>query len=304
MGKFVPTLAKAGLLISGLFCAYGCAEIQAAKKNEMAVQPKKGVTLRLKPLNEPIKFHLVRQQRTLKHQVPQYKTNLDLSFDLTIKRTTKNEYEIVPSNGDGLDLDKNQSNHLKKMASMLSKSALSITLGEAGSTSDPLFYEANDSGWVGAILLKALGMYELGFLDTNLPADPVEPGDKWHQQIDYAEEVKQTEANSADLFPHIKSSVKIAQTGSNAEYTLIKIESIEGRQIAEISFNSSATVQFDHKHSLMGDSSYKQIFKEQGLIKLDVETGWPVEFKMVRTIDTKSATVASVEESTTIVQRI
>lgn len=304
MGKLISTLPKAGLLFSILFCSAGCVENQSTEADKTATLPKKGVTLRLKPLNEPIKFHLVRQERTLKHQVPQYKINLDLSFDLTVKRKSGNEYQIMPSNGDGLDLDKTQSKQLKKMAAILSKAPLNITLAENGAARYPKFIQANDSGWVGAIVLKALGMYELGFLDTILPDNPVEPGAKWNQHIDYAEEVKDTEKNLAEQFPNIKSSVTIDQTGPKAEYTLIKIESIEGRQIAEISFKSSGKVHFDHKHALMGNSSYQQIFTEHGLIKLDIETGWPVEFKMVRSVDTKSATVASVTESTTLVKRI
>jgi hypothetical protein len=304
MGRSISTLPVFGLLFSILFCVSGCAKTQVTEEKEVAVKPKNGTLLRLKPLDDPLKFHLVRQERTLMNKVPQYKKNFDLSFDLTIERASENDYQIKPSNGNGLDLDKKQSNHLKKMAAIISKGAISITLAENGAASDPLFIEANDAGWAGAMALKAIGMFEHGFLETMLPKDPIEPGAKWSRYVDYAEEDKQADANASELFPGLKKSIKFVQTGPEAEYTLVKIESVEGRQIAEITYNSSGTVSIDSKHPLMGDSSYQQEFTEKGTIKLDVKTGWPIEFKMVRTVETKSATVPSIEEYTTHVKRI
>jgi hypothetical protein len=302
----VALIALTVLALVGLAGYLGSKATQdkTLKETEVLNGSKNGTLLRLKPLEDPLTFHLVRQERTLMNKVPQYKKNFDLSFDLTIEKTSKNDYQIKPSNGNGLDLDKKQSNHLKKMAAIISEGAMSITLAENGAASDPLFIEANDAGWAGAMALKALGMFEHGFLETMLPNDPIEQGAKWSRYVDYAEEEKQADANASELFPSLKKSIKFVQTGPEAEYTLVKIESVEGRQIAEITYNSSGTVSVDSKHPLMGDASYQQEFTEKGTIKLDVKTSWPIEFKMVRTVETKSATVPSIEEYTTHVKRI
>lgn len=304
MGKTVATYTFNGLLFSLLVCSAGCTEAPTSEAMPAASNSKTGTLLRIEPLQAPLKFHIVRKERTLKNNVPQYKKNMDLSFDLTIKRVSGDDYQIKPSNGDGIDLERKQSNHLKKMTALISKEILSITIGEKGAATDPQFSRANDTGWAGAIALKAFGEFEHGFLDTMLPDDKIEAGAKWFRDVDFAEEAKLSDANAAELFPNIKRSIRFDQTGPKAEYTLVKIESVGGRKIAEISYNSSGTVKVDSQHSLTGDMRYQQDFTEKGTIKLDAKTGWPLEFKMVRTVDTQSETNPSIEESTTIVKRI
>ncbi len=302
----VALIALTVLTLVGLAGCLGSKATQdkTLKETEVLNGSKNGTLLRLKPLEDPLKFHLVSQERTLMNKVPQYKTNMDMSFDFSIKRISGTDYEIEPSKVDGIDLDKKQTNHLKKIAAIIDKAVYRISAGEMGTASDPAPVKADNSRWSGAMALRAIGLFEHGFLDTMLPDENVEPGSRWRRSIDYSEEATSSDSLDTELNPATKKSSKFDQTGTEAEYKLVKIESINGVQIAEIAYNSSGVVDIDLKNPMMGDSKYQQRITEKGTIKLDAKTGWPIEVKIVKTIDTNHATVPSIEEYTTHVKRI
>lgn len=260
-----------------------------------------GYLMRFKERTEPTLYHVKRQDRTIKTFQPQYTTNIDIDFDVTVKGEFGSQVTYSLSNFKGVDLDDSNSKHLKNIAKTIEQERLIRKFNEFGPTTELEFINNNPGGWAGMMMARALGRYEFSFMDTRFPKGKRDVGGSWRAPSDLAREIKFGLAVSSGEDVYGSSGVK--ESGEEAEFTLTNVKEQGDVLIGEIHYEASGDVEMNFESGLIGDQKSIEHITVRGTIWLDLTTGWPVKAKIVRRRESSSVDGVIIEEYTTFVER-
>jgi len=262
-----------------------------------------GYLLRLKPLSEPARYLISRQDRTIATIQPQYTTNIDIEFVTEVRTDPDSRLVFSVSTFRGVDLDKTYTKHLKNIAKTVEELQLVRSFDDFGVSDELEFVSYNPGGWAGMMTARALGRYGFGFMDTQFPKGKREVGDTWHAPSDLAREDKADLAPSDSSDDFYKSS-SLQEAGKAAEFRLVKVERQGERVLGEISYYASGTVKVEYDSAVIGKDILSDLITVKGTIWIDMETGWPIKSTIVRREESSSSEGKIVTEYTTTSKKL
>jgi hypothetical protein len=252
--------------------------------------------LKLALLSEPIRYQVVRQERTLESG-GEYVTNMDITLDVELNQR-ESGLTLEIDQFVGKDLDGGQNNTLKKNAPQINGTRLMRDFDERGPVNALHLKGDNNGGWAGMMAYRALGMMEYGFMDVRYPEAPLGVGATWRMPI----YVFGHEEGSGLSSEKVSREAYEKELDGVAEYELASIEIRSGRTVAEVLFTCSAEEINDE--AVTGSPSHTIIVEDRGTIWIDLQDGWPVKSEIVRTVTVKSRDRVDKARVTTSAERL
>jgi len=196
----------------------------------------------------------------------------------------------------GKDLDGGETNHLRKIASEIETQTLHRPFTSLGPTGDWESGGSNNAGWAGMMADKAMGSYEIGFMDVSYPSEPVHVGSKWTKEIPFGDEVLYRGDRVADEIHDLKGNQV------HCTFELRKLDPI--KRTATIAYSGSTKITFSYQASYpQADGSLPKanpdLFideRQEGEWDVNLDTGLPIRFTAKRT--TKENFGSAAKEST------
>jgi|GEM_PF-2787643 len=220
----------------------------------------------------------------------------DISVEVTAEppanATGRTRIDLKVLHFTGVDQTHQEGVHLKKMAPVVEKLRLLRSFSPKGAVTSWDWMTSNDSLWVGMMTAKALGMFEIGFLDAALPDGPVQVGSRWTKKIPFGDEGIYSDKGFRAEIHDVK--------GNEADCTF-KVQGLDlVRRTVTLGFFGKADSSYvydswDHKKLPMKTSE-----TQSGSWVLNLDTGLPIKFhadrRVIRLEPSPRSTASSVTD--------
>jgi len=192
----------------------------------------------------------------------------------------------------GVDLDGQETRHLREIAQTIVTERLDRRLSELGSAQPWKMKNFNPAGWAGMMAMKAAGLYEIGFLNLWFPSHPVKVGDRWTSP-----ELVGDEGTYGNQVKNLKGNV------ATCTYRLRAVDA--RRNTAVVSFDARAEMTYDIvDHVLKWNFKGTRRETQSGVWVIDIKTGLPISFRADRTMVESDGRSPEKEVTRTVVTRI
>ena len=212
---------------------------------------------------------------------------------LEAKAPPRDALQIRVSEFKGVDLAHQETKHLADMAPLIAKQ-WNIRPFDGDGVKGPWNYEGApvNTGWAGMMVDKAIGCFEIGFLELHYPGRPVEIGEEWTANLRIGDEAVR--------------AIDCTLTQGGTVQCAYGLESVDRKaNTANISFHCAGTVKA--RRQLPGyprvDWATEDVV-QSGQWVIDLSRGMPISFHADRTQKLNFDGRESVESSVTDVRAL
>ena len=200
-------------------------------------------------------------------------------------------YFVAIKKFSGKELSGGETKHLAQIAPEICKMIMIRKYNDQGFEGEWEDISRTNSGWAGMMASKALGLYEVGFMNVAYPPSPLKRGSNWTRSI-----LAGDESSNSYVIKNL--------TGTHAllHYTVRSIDSRSHTAVIDFATGSRITYESKEQHQGIPNRTVRRE-KQSGYWKVDLRDGMPLTFHADRVTSNSYDGVVETEATVTDVVR-